>query len=304
MQPCRKMLVIGSRSQLGQALQAKDREVLALDSNELDITRRADVLKVVARLRPSCIVNAAAYTLVDDAEREVELAYRVNKDGAGYVAEAADEVGARLIHISTDYVFNGLKSSPYLPSDEPDPLNVYGQSKAAGEAVVNDLLGGRCVILRTSALYGIAGRNFVKTMLRVMTERNVVSVVSDQVTCPTWADTLADVVWRIVERPGISGIQHFTDAGVASWYDLAVAIAEEGYDAGLFVALPRVIPIRSVASLHRACRPKYSVLDKTTTWQQLGIEPVHWRTILRRMLQPLGETRLAFEHALPKRDAP
>ena len=288
MQPCGKVLVIGARSQLGQALQAKHHDVLALDSSQLDITSRTDVLKAVTQLRPSCIVNTAAYTLVDQAEREVELAYRVNRDGAGYIAEAALETGARLVHISTDYVFGGRKSSPCLLRDEPDPMNVYGRSKAAGEVAVRGVLGNQCVIVRTSALYGLTGRNFVRTMLCVMAERNVVSVVSDQVTCPTWSDTLADAVWRIVERPGVYGIQHFTDAGVASWYDLAVAVAEEGYAAGLFRATPRVIPIRSAARPHRACRPKYSVLDKTTTWQQLDIEPVHWRTILCRMLQTCG----------------
>ena len=286
-----QLLLVGGAGQVGQAFQRmapSGWSLLAPRSSALDITDKHGTLEYLRETRPSCIVNAAAYTLVDQAEKEPARAYSVNRDGAGHLADAASQVGARLIQLSTDYVFNGLKSSPYLPSDPAEPLGVYGASKLAGENRVRASLGDRCVILRTSAVYGSSGRNFVKTMLRIMAERRVVHIALDQTVSPTWTGTLADALWRIVRAPQISGIHHFSDAGVASWYDFAVAIAEEGLALGLLPEPPVINPIPSVTGAGRAPRPKYSVLDKSLTWGQLGIQPVHWRDGLRHMLRQLA----------------
>jgi len=175
---------------------------------------------------PDVIVNAAAYTAVDRAESEPELARRVNSDGPRYLALAAREVGARLVHLSTDFVFDGASSIPYPPEAPTNPLNVYGVTKRAGEQAVLEVLPGRSVVLRTSWLYAAEGSNFVRTMLRLMCANGAVRVVADQVGTPTAARSVAQAIWKITERPSVTGIHHWSDAGVASWYDFAVAIAE------------------------------------------------------------------------------
>ena len=284
------VLITGADGQVARALQANAPvgwNVVGAGSMALDITRKDLVFEFIHALKPYCIINAAAYTAVDKAEEEQERAYNVNRDGAVFLAEAAKEHGARLIHISTDYVFDGLKSSPYLPADATNPLNVYGASKLAGERGVMDVLGDRCVILRTSAVYGAEGQNFVKTMLRVMAARNAASVVCDLTVSPTWVGTLADALWRIAEMPDLAGTYHFADAGVASWYDVAVAIAEEATAIGLLRGLPTVIPIRSEQRPAAALRPSYSVLDACSIRDRLGVQPTHWRTSLRTMLADL-----------------
>ena len=239
---------------------------------------------MLADLRPSVVINAAAYTAVDRAESEQAAAFAVNADGPGHLARACAGLGARLIHVSTDFVFSGNACHPYQPADPTGPVSVYGESKLAGEQQVREALGEQSVIVRTAWVYSRVGHNFVKTMLRLMAERDSLSVVADQVGTPTWARGLAEALWRIVDKPEIAGTLHWTDAGVASWYDFAVAIAEEAHAQGLLARPVAVKPIATADYPTPAARPAWSVLDKTASWQQLGCDGMHWREALRAML--------------------
>jgi dTDP-4-dehydrorhamnose reductase len=283
-----KVLITGARGQLGRDLthtRPRDVDTIGCDLDELDIGDRDAVLEFVQRHKPAVVVNAAAYTAVDKAEDEKEKAYRANCDGAANVAEAANQIGARVVHVSTDYVFDGTKSSPYRPDDLPGPLGVYGASKAAGEKKVREISNNTALIVRSSWLYAVHGHNFVNTMLRLMGERDEVRVVADQIGCPTWARTLAQAIWSFIAKPQLAGIYHWTDSGVASWYDFAVAVEEEGNRLGLLKKRCSVVPIRTEDYPTRAKRPAYSVLDKTSSSQALGYAPPHWRESLRQMLE-------------------
>lgn len=286
-----KVLLLGGWGQAGGELRRAAPggvELVVPRSRELDISDGAAVTELVRALRPAWIINAAAYTAVDRAEDEPERAYAVNAEGAGAVALAAGAVAAGLIHLSTDFVFAGEQSSPYQPGDPCRPLGVYGASKLAGEELVVRHSAGRALIVRTSWLYAAEGGNFVHTILGLLRQKEQLGVVADQVGTPTWARGLAGLLWRMVQDgSGRRGIYHYSDAGVASWYDFAVAIQEEALGLGL---LSRAIPLRPLATADyptRARRPAYSVLDKRTTWRDFAVEPRHWRVCLREMLQSL-----------------
>lgn len=284
-----KALVTGAAGQLGWELARtapQGVEVVALDRGDLDISDAAAVSTRVAAERPDAILNAAAYTAVDKAESEREAAFAVNEAGPAHLAAAAADAGARLIHVSTDFVFDGAASRPYRPEDAPNPLGVYGASKLAGERAVAGRLGQRALIVRTGWVYSAHGANFVKTMLRLMGERDALRVVADQVGTPTWARGLAEGLWRLAGAQA-GGTLHWGDAGVASWYDFAVAIQEEAVAEGL---LGRSIPVAPIATAEYptpARRPAYSVLDKAEGWQRSGTVPRHWRAALRAMLKEL-----------------
>jgi len=288
--PIRTALVTGAGGQLGLALQAtvpRVWRVIPYDHRQLDITNDAQVHDVVGRERPGLLINAAAYTAVDAAESEPERAAAVNTAGAANVAEAAREIGVRVIHLSTDFVFDGSQGRPYLPTDATNPLGVYGRTKLEGEREVARISEGSAVVLRSAWIYGVQGKNFVLTMLRLMREKESVGVVTDQVGTPTWDRSLAEAIWLIAERPQMRGVHHWTDAGVASWYDFAVAIQEEAMSLNL---LERAVPIRPIGTAEYptpATRPPYSVLDKSQTWAALGSTPPHWRNNLRAVLRAL-----------------
>jgi len=283
-----KTLVFGRLGQLGVALADSvpaDVELAGFDLPELDITDATAVRAVCREEAPSLIVNAAAYTAVDKAETEPELAMAINCAGPANIAAAARDVGARFVHISTDFVFDGSVERPYRPDSDTNPISVYGQTKRAGELAVLERLPETAVILRTAWLYSSTGNNFVKTMLRMMDERDEIRVVADQRGTPTWAQSLATAVWGVAGRPGVSGMHHWTDDGNATWHEFALAVQEEALDLGL---LRRRIPIWAIATSEyptQARRPMYSVLDCTVTRAQLGLHVRNWRVNLRLMLQ-------------------
>lgn len=285
-----KVLIAGAAGQVGRALvdsAPTPIEVVKCSHPGLDVADERAVLSCIRLHAPDVIVNAAAHTAVDRAESEPEVARRVNSDGPRFLALAAREVGARLVHISTDFVFDGSSSTPYPPEAPTNPLNVYGVTKRAGEQAVLEVLPERSVVLRTSWVYGAEGSNFVRTMLRLMGANAAVRIVADQVGTPTAARSVAQAIWKIMERPSLTGIHHWSDAGVASWYDFAVAIAEIAEPLGLLPSTITVTPIATEEYPTVARRPRYSVLD-TRSLAVLGIAPVHWRRQLQGVLGELG----------------
>ncbi len=286
-----KVLVTGAQGQVGRCLLASAPAavtVVGLTRAQLDVGDHDAVQRAVAAHKPAVIINAAAYTAVDRAETEIDAARRVNALGPRHLAQAAATAGARLVHISTDFVFDGRAGVPY-PIDAPtSPLGVYGLTKLEGEQAVRELLPGTSVVLRTAWVYAAHGANFMRTMLRVMGEKGLVRVVADQVGTPTAADSLADILWLLAQRPDVGGVQHFTDGGVASWYDFAVAIAEEAAALGMLPPGVKVLAIGTADYPTPARRPAYSVLDKRALLAALGLEQRHWRVSLRRVLGALS----------------
>jgi dTDP-4-dehydrorhamnose reductase len=282
-----KVWIAGSNGQLGQELSRTapaTAELYLTGSADCDVGDREAVAACAARIRPDLIVNAAAYTAVDKAESEPARAHAVNALGPMHLADVAGD--ARLIHISTDFVFDGLQGRACQVTDAPAPLSVYGRTKLAGEAPVL-ALAARGLVLRTSWVYSRFGNNFVKTMLRLMRSRPELRVVADQIAAPTWAGGLARTVWRCAAMPQIAGMHHWRDAGCASWYDFAVAIEEEARAAGLLTTPVQVRPITAAEYPTPARRPGFSLLDCNHTWAALGETPAHWRVSLRNMLSEL-----------------
>ena len=277
-----RVLITGANGQLGGALQRLApawAEINAIDVDDCDLT---DVPMLRARLTveaPDLILNAAAYTAVDKAEGDENLARAINADAVAAMVEAMAETGGKVVHVSTDYVFDGTASSPYVPDAPRNPQSAYGRTKAEGE----DHLRPVDVLVRTAWVYEAGGANFVRTMIRLMKERDELGVVSDQIGAPTWATGLARTIWGLVEKQA-SGTFHHSDAGVASWYDFAVAIGEEALARRLIARIPRIRPITTADYPTPANRPAFSLLDCRATREVLGEEPVHWRTNLRLML--------------------
>jgi len=285
-----KVLITGADGQLGWELQQVSPEgwkVTALNRYELDITDHAAVTAVIQQHRPDLIINSAAYTAVDKAEIERDMAYAVNAEGAGLIARAAQNCLARLIHISTDFVFDGMKPEPYRPDDRPNPVSVYGASKLKGEQIVSAETQDNALILRTGWLYSSHGNNFVKTMLKLMAEKDELRIVADQTGTPTWARGLAEAIYRLAAILDIKGIYHWTDSGTASWFDFAAAIQEEAIILGILKNRIPVKPIRTEEYPTPAKRPSNSVLDKNATWKTLGYKAPQWRDSLRMMLEEL-----------------
>ena len=283
-----KVLIAGSAGQLGRALQATAPAgvtVIAPPEVDFDICDPEAVARVVAAAAPALVINAAAYTAVDKAETEAAAAQRVNVNAVGLLASAARNAGAGFVHVSTDFIFDGTAHLPYPPDALPNPLGVYGRTKLEGEEAARDLHGNP-LIVRTAWVYAAKGANFVATMLRLMRERSELGVVADQIGTPTHVPTLARTIWTLAQG-GHTGTFHATDAGVASWYDFAVAIHEEALALGLLTTPVTVKPIRTSDYPTPAQRPAYSVLDKSATWALTGI-PNHWRVELRACLQELA----------------
>lgn len=278
-----KALITGANGQLGRCMvqtAPAGVSIVAAGSAQLDIRDAATVEAFVRDERPDLIVNCAAYTAVDKAESEEDAALAVNAHGVAHLAEAAHRHGARLVHVSTDFVFDGRSGVPYRPDAPTGPTGAYGRTKLAGEQAA----GNNALIVRTAWVYGPVGHNFVRTMLRLMAERDEVRVVADQIGTPTYAPSLAEALWALAGT-GVSGIHHYTDSGAASWYDFAVAVQEEALATGLLDRAVPVIPIATRDFPTPAVRPHYSVLDKGETFALLGKPAPHWRVNLRRMIK-------------------
>lgn len=263
-----------------------------LDSKELDITDLANIEKVFFELRPDVVINAAAYTAVDQAESDTKSAYAVNEKGVGNLARSCKAIAAKLIHISTDFVFSANQNTPYQPEDSTGPLSVYGASKLAGEILAKDILKEDVCVVRTSWVYSVHGNNFVKTMIRLMGEKEQLGVVADQIGTPTSARFLANAIWQLAilfnKGEETQPVYHWTDLGVASWYDFAVAIQDFALQEGL---LQQTIPVNPIAAEQYptpAARPSYSVMDTSGLRSTLSISGVHWRSALGLMIKELA----------------
>jgi len=297
-----KVLITGAAGQLGRALRSSVPEAIVGEPVQLittaregghgvralDLTDAASCRDLVQELRPDWVINAAAYTAVDRAESEPDLARAVNAGAPTAFAEALQGSGGRILQLSTDFVFNGQQGTPYQPSQPVDPLGVYGASKADGERAVLERLGGegRAVVLRTSWVYGPVGKNFLLTMLRLLGEREQLGVVADQVGCPTATAGLAQACWAVLEHD-VAGVHHWSDAGAASWYDFAMAIRELALAQGLLQRAAAVRPLTTADYPTQAQRPSYSLLDCTASRARLQLEPRHWREALAAVLLAL-----------------
>ena len=268
-----KVLVTGKNGQLGSELQKScpsNVELICFGSQELNIANAEQVNELLISHSPDIVINAAAYTAV------------------------CKHINAKLIHISTDFVFDGTNTTPYTAIDTTNPLGVYGASKLAGEQQISNILGQQATIVRTAWVYSAFGNNFVKTMLRLMRDKEQLGIVGDQVGTPTWAAGLANMLWALVSKSNnesqannTATILNWTDAGVASWYDFAVAIQELAIEQGL---LTKAIPISAIPAASYptpAKRPAFSVLNKAQAEELTGVKTIHWRTQLKAMLKEL-----------------
>lgn len=282
-----KILVTGSNGQLGQELKEicahSTDEYLFTDVDTLDITDREALHSFITQEGVNVIVNCAAYTQVDKAEEDADTAEQINHYAVENLAHVTKEQGATLIHISTDYVFSGNHARPYTEADEPAPTSVYGQTKLRGEEAIRRVGCAHCII-RTAWLYSAFGNNFVKTMRRLFRERESLKVVADQVGTPTYARDLARLIVGIIDlrRYPRAETFHFSNEGVASWYDFAMAIAE------MSESDCTILPCRTEDFPTPATRPSYSVLDKTKIKHSLALPIRHWREALKECIHTLN----------------
>jgi dTDP-4-dehydrorhamnose reductase len=285
-----KVLITGGSGQVGHALQQTAPEAIELltpSRQELDLAQTSDIEKKLPLLAPDAVINAAAFTAVDKAENAPELAQRINADAVGEIAAYCQRLDIPLIHISTDFVFNGQQSVPYKPEDQPDPLGTYGKTKYAGEIAALKAYPNTYIV-RSSWIYSTHGQNFVKTMLRMANDQKPIHVVDDQIGTPTYANDLAQALWTILAALPANNILHFSNTRETSWYQFAVEIFAEARRTGLLESAPEVGPIPSTAYPLPAKRPAYSALDCSETFAIPGIMQNDWRTALHAMLARLS----------------
>jgi dTDP-4-dehydrorhamnose reductase len=285
------ILITGSNGQLGNEMRVLSKKYdchtcFFTDIEELDICDEQAIVTYMADNRIDIVVNCAAYTAVDNAEDNKELSDKLNSIAAGCVARAAQSCKAAMIQISTDYVFDGTKHTPYTEKDAPCPVSVYGATKLAGEENVLKYCE-KAVIIRTAWLYSTYGNNFVKTMIRLGHERNKLGVTFDQIGTPTYAYDLAQIIYTIMDKGVVWGIYHFSNEGVCSWYDFAVSIHRLAGVTGC-----KVEPLHTVDYPTKAVRPHYSVLDKTKIKETYGIEIPHWEKSLEEMISKINKNKL------------
>ena len=280
------ILITGCNGQLGNEIQLLQAQYaqhtwLNTDVNELDITDKAAIERFVEANEIGGIVNCAAYTAVDKAESDPQLARKLNADAPAFLSEAVAKRGGWMVQVSTDYVFNGTKHTPYVETDEPCPNSVYGQTKLEGEQAVSKLCPN-AMIIRTAWLYSEFGNNFVKTMIRLGREREQLGVIFDQVGTPTYAHDLAMVIMTAIDKGIRPGVYHFSNEGVTSWYDFTKSIHRLS---GINTC--QVSPLHTAEYTTPACRPAYSVLDKTKIKAAYGIEIPHWEESLAKCIAKL-----------------
>lgn len=286
-----RALIAGSGGLIGTALRAAAPaavDVIAVDYPQIDIRDAAIVQRAIDDYQPDVVLNATGYVAVDKAETERDEVTRVNADGPRHLAQAIAPGTARLVHLSTNYVFSGTSSVPYQPDDPAAPVSLYGVTKRAGEVAVLQILGARATVVRTSWVHAVHGNSFMRTILKVLKERGTARVVDDQLGTPTSARSLCGMLWRAALDPAIGGIHHWTDAGVASWYDFAVAIAEEAVALGLLPESVQVDPVATAEYPTAAPRPAYGVLAKQATIAALGTAPPHWRVNVRKVMREIA----------------
>jgi len=293
-----KILLTGSKGQLGREVVKAGinagLDIISMDLPEIDITDSEKLIRIFSELKPSIVINAAAYTAVDLAEMQKNLCYAVNLDGPANLTRLCGKNKARLIHISTDYVFDGKANKPYGENDPVSPVNVYGHSKAEGEKAV--LAGpGKHIILRTSWLYGRYGKNFIKTMLRMGQEKKTIQVVNDQYGCPTCAYDLAEVIIVIAQRlmedqSNNSGIYHYCGKDITTWYEFAISIFQLAGELGL-KNMPLVRPITTSQFPTAAKRPLYTALDCSLIEKSFGVELKPWKYSLKKTIHQIIDSQ-------------
>jgi len=259
-----------------------------VDIDDLDITDEDQVKAEFSDFKPDLLINAAAYTAVDKAESEQELAYAVNATAVALLARWCKKYHTRLLHLSTDFVFAGDANTPYPPEAETAPKSFYGMSKAAGERALLEIYPENSLTIRVSWLYSSYGQNFVKTMLRLMRERDSLGIVNDQIGCPTWANHLARLIWQVIDHPDQTGVLHWSDAGSTTWYGFARAIMDEALALGLLEDAIELNPLTTAEYPTPAVRPHYSLLDSSRTCDLFKIKQVQWRENLVKMLKELA----------------
>ena len=285
------IVIIGKSGQLAFELSRElgnsEHQVTFLGRNDIDITNASNIEETLSPLSVDVLINASAYTDVDKAEEDTEACIAINVFAVKNLAKFCKANGAFMVHVSTDYVFNGHKGSPYLTDDPIEPQGAYGKSKAEGEKALLEILPDASCLIRTAWVYSSHGNNFVKTMLRLMGDKPQLTVIDDQIGTPTWAKGLAEACISSAENK-TAGIYHWTDEGVASWYDFALAIQELGVEKGMLDKSIPVLPIPSSQYPTPAKRPHYSVLDKQAAREAFtSCKPTHWRKQLANMLDEL-----------------
>lgn len=280
------IIVIGKSGQLAQELNVTkaDREVRFLGRKDINLFDESKLFSALKNYPVTAIINASAYTAVDKAEVDIHSAYALNSEAVRFLANYCQQEQIRFIHVSTDFVFNGSKTEPYVVSDKPHPINVYGQSKLAGENAIHHAMDNNYAIVRTSWLYSCFGDNFVKTMLRLMNERKELGIVADQFGCPTYARGLAAFLWQLCDQAGTVPVYHYSDGGQVSWFEFAKEIYSQGRDQGLINREVKLTEITTEQYRVAAIRPKYSCLTPN------GIS-VDWRLSLSSCL---GEVKINF----------
>ena len=292
-----KVLITGSNGQLGRSLlksKPKSIEVIATNSTNFNLLKINECKEFLIESKPDWIINAGAYTAVDLAESEPNKAMSINGVAPTELAKTIKKIGGKILQISTDFVFDGNSKSPYKPIDEPNPINIYGKTKLCGERGIQEVLNNtnQYLIIRTSWVMGPIGRNFAITMLNLHKSKDNISVVSDQIGCMTSTLSLSKICWLIIEKNNLqyekeSGILHWSESGVSSWFDIATGIGDLALSIKLLEKTAKVIPISSEDYITKAKRPKFSLLDSTSTKELLNIENKYWRYSLLEILKEI-----------------
>ncbi len=298
-----KVLLIGFSGQLGNSIiknKPQNINLITPNRSELDLKDGESCYEFIINTKPKWVINAGAYTSVDLAEKNPQICFKINAKAPEYIANALKKTGGNLIHISTDYVFDGNQKYPYKTNQKKNPLSVYGKSKSNGEdAIINELYNKKnFYILRTSWLIGPTGKNFTKTILNLHKKENDLRIISDQIGSPTSTISLSNIIWRIISKHSFicqsdnsNQILHWTDSGITSWYQLALKISEIGFKIGLIEEPKNIIPIKTTEYKLLAERPMYSVLDCETSENFLQFKRLNWEISLNRILESIKEKK-------------